>query len=633
MDNVINICYITDKNYFLPTLVSILSVAENCSESHINIYVICSDVSQKHIKILRNLKSKNISIIVKNVENPYTDLGEKHIYVSRTALLKFSVPNLFPNLDKILYLDSDILVCKDLENLYNIDLNNSYAAVVSDMEAVSEYKCHYKLELNNYFNSGVMLLNLQKIRKDNITQKFIELKSNEYQQQFMDQDVINRGFNNGVIFIEPKYNFMYSKLSQYSRESIAAYYDVSVEEIDMIYNSPCILHLTDYIKPWNNCFAPCFTNWFTYFLRIPALDLKILSICNILTGTLKYIIKEQVKSFNKTIEKIFMHILPIVINQSKMAKSIERSKNLSLNKKPREESIIISLTTFPERINELKFCLYSLFNQTFKADKIVLYLSEDEFTNREDDLPDEVLNFIKYGLEIRWCSGNLRSYKKLIYALKDYPDSIIVTVDDDLFYSKNLLAELYKSYKKNPDCISTHRAHRIVKNNKGNILPYDSWIKEIASREINYDNFLTSGAGVLFPPNCFNSEVFNTENIEKLCPYADDIWFWGMGVLNNRKVKIVKNPSYFRYINIEREKGLTKEKTLAEKNVGELYNDVQFKNFIKEYPLVKDRLMQVLKTKETNENILKKELPIISFRLNSRIVVKIFNKIFRLKRY
>ncbi|MBR6127334.1 glycosyltransferase family 8 protein [bacterium] len=190
MGNILNICYITDNKYFLPTLVSIISIAENCSNSSINIHVICSDISQKYIKILDSLSFRNISIIVNFVENPYKNLGEKHRHVSKTALLKFSVPYLFPNLDKILYLDSDILVFRDLENLYDIDLNNSYVAAVSDIKAVKCYHFDKKLGLDNYFNSGVMLLNLEKMRNDNISEKLVELKNSEKEQSFMDQNAL-----------------------------------------------------------------------------------------------------------------------------------------------------------------------------------------------------------------------------------------------------------------------------------------------------------------------------------------------------------------------------------------------------------------------------------------------------------
>ena len=145
----------------------------------------------------------------------------------------------------------------------------------------------------------------------------------------------------------------------------------------------------------------------------------------------------------------------------------------------RDVKIIVSLTSFPERMEDIQYTLYSLLNQEFKPDELILWLSQEEFPNKEKDLPQVVLKFRENGLQIKWCE-NLYSYKKLIPTLKEYKNTncIIVTADDDIYYEKNWLLELYKSHLKEPNCIICHRAHKI-KLEKGNIAPYKKSKKQI----------------------------------------------------------------------------------------------------------------------------------------------------------
>ncbi|MBQ6515632.1 glycosyltransferase family 8 protein, partial [bacterium] len=409
MREIINICYITDSNYFVPTLTSIMSVAENCKNSEVNIYVVCSDIKQRYLSILENIKFENCRIFIKKLDNPYLDLGTKHRHVSKTALLKFLLPEIFSDLDKILYLDGDILVYKDLAELYQTDLHEYYAAAVSDMRAVLRNKSNVSLRLGNYFNSGVMLLNLKKMREDNLTQKLSELKQNEEFQRFMDQDVLNKGFEENVIFIVPKYNFQYECFSDYKYGQIAQYYGITDEQVKDMYKKPSVLHLTNYRKPWNSFLCPCFNKWFYYFLKISDFELKAKTISDIVKATGKTEFRFWAIQIKRIIERIIWFLAPIEINRFFADIKMKLNKNLSLNTVSRNKKIIISLTTFPERIKELKYVLYSLFNQTVKADKIVLYLSEEEFKNKENDLPEDIKQFENYGLEIRWVK-NLRSY-------------------------------------------------------------------------------------------------------------------------------------------------------------------------------------------------------------------------------
>ena len=98
-------------------------------------------------------------------------------------------------------------------------------------------------------------------------------------------------------------------------------------------------------------------------------------------------------------------------------------KDTGVTTNKRETKIIVSLTTFPGRINTVDKTISTLLTQTLKPDEVILWLAESQFPNKE--LPEQLTKLQQYGLTIKWCE-DLRSYKKLIPALEEYPNDIII---------------------------------------------------------------------------------------------------------------------------------------------------------------------------------------------------------------
>ena len=244
----------------------------------------------------------------------------------------------------------------------------------------------------------------------------------------------------------------------------------------------------------------------------------------------------------------------------------------------REVPIIVSLTSFEERFDDLVISLYSLLNQTVKPDRIILWLS-DNFKSL-NDIPYDITRFIKNGLEIRFVK-DIGSYTKAIYAFKEFKNSIIVTADDDIYYPKDWLAKLYYSYIANPKDISVHRAHR-VKIEESQIAPYETWTKQIEEENARFDNFLTGVGGVLYPPNCFSKEVLRDDIFLTKCQYADDIWFWVMALVHNRKIRVVKNHQANLYCTNIFRQIFENQRTLYRIN-SRGQNDKQLENLLKLY--------------------------------------------------
>lgn len=208
-----------------------------------------------------------------------------------------------------------------------------------------------------------------------------------------------------------------------------------------------------------------------------------------------------------------------------------------LTTEKRNPQLIVSLTTFPARINTVHKTINTLLQQTVKPDKLILWLAEEQFANKEDDLPQNLLKLKDFGLEIKWYE-DLRSYKKLVPTLREFPNDIIVTADDDLYYQKDWLESLYNAYLKDSTNIYTRRACAIKRKNY-----YYSVIPHYANEdyEPNYSNQLMGGAGTIYPPNSLHKDILDTDKIKNLIPTYDDIYFWAMALLNNTKIGLVKN--------------------------------------------------------------------------------------------
>ena len=216
------------------------------------------------------------------------------------------------------------------------------------------------------------------------------------------------------------------------------------------------------------------------------------------------------------------------------------TKGCGINSEPRDEKVAVTLTSYPKRIGTVHKTINTLLNQTYRPDLVVLWLAPEQFPNRENDLPKQLLRLREYGLTIDWCR-DIRSFKKLIPSLKKYPDALLVTADDDIYYPPDWLEKLVVAHRKYPKCVICHGAHRIRFGKDGALLPYRKWKFGTMNCVPSFDLFVTCGAGALYAPGVLHEDVTDESRLEELCPFADDIWFWAMAVLNNSPIKVVDN--------------------------------------------------------------------------------------------
>lgn len=304
----------------------------------------------------------------------------------------------------------------------------------------------------------------------------------------------------------------------------------------------------------------------------------------------RYLTEEQQLWLNKIIQ---LYSLPS-INRQEIESKTENLRHSGVTDAARSPRLIVSLTSYPKRMYDIHLCLYSLLTQSLKPDKLILWLKKDEFPEGEADVPLKVKQLTNYGLEIRWCN-NYKSYSKIIPALEVFPDDIIVTADDDIYYPADWLEKLYQSYMCHGKGIYAHRCHHIKLTENG-IAPYAEWEKCVTSASASNRNFLTGVGGVLYAPHTLHPDVMNMEAAKALCPQADDIWLWAMCLLAGNKITLVENPiNQLTYINPERELSMNNDGTLFSHNGAGGGNDLQLQRLLSAYSEIGAILMNEAK--------------------------------------
>ena len=130
------------------------------------------------------------------------------------------------------------------------------------------------------------------------------------------------------------------------------------------------------------------------------------------------------------------------------------------------DKIIITLTSFPKRINNVKTVLESILSNSILPAKIVINLSIEEFVNKENDLPHDLQKFIYINkiIEINWVKNNTTVWKKFIPTLLKYPNAFVLCIDDDFEYPKNFIQTFFNKHIEKPNSPLVGQIYKIFKN-------------------------------------------------------------------------------------------------------------------------------------------------------------------------
>ena len=263
-------------------------------------------------------------------------------------------------------------------------------------------------------------------------------------------------------------------------------------------------------------------------------------------------------------------------------KALSESRSGISNQKYGESEVIVSLTTHGKRIYDVHAAIESIMQGSVKPNRIVLWISEDY---RKTILPLTLQKQTKRGLEIRYCR-DIRSYTKLVPALKEFPDASIITIDDDIIYPHDILECLINAHKECPDCICANWIREFPRDLGKKYISLLKWHQPPDFEDISERYFFEGFAGVLYPPHSLDEEVFNESVFLDICKYADDVWFNAMALKAGTKVKYAwKHYSIDSFINNEDGQCVALRHL---NNEGELLNDVQIKSVYAKYDLWKN---------------------------------------------
>lgn len=258
-----NIALCTDENFSIPALVCITSIFENNKDEDCHVYVLTDGLSDS----ARNKFSKLAEVYCLGIE--IIDI-DRHIYDGLivnerfpiSMYYRFLLPEMLPDENKILYLDCDIIVRHSLKKLYDTSLDGkALAAVVA--QSCDDIVWTNQLKLNSpYFNSGVILMNLNYWRQNNSFNKLISWVANNPDKCMLpDQNALNVIFDGYVEYLDYTYNY---QEAWFNIESTKIHYS-KWNTIKEIGKDPIIIHYCEAEKPWfEECKNPFKSEWVKY---------------------------------------------------------------------------------------------------------------------------------------------------------------------------------------------------------------------------------------------------------------------------------------------------------------------------------------------------------------------------------
>lgn len=218
----IPVFFTIDESYAPWLAVAIASMKANSNpDRHYTVHVIGNDLSPEVIDRLKAMEDDHFEIQVskmqRNLDMIQDRMGNRlrADYFTLTIFFRIFLPDLFPQYDKAIYLDSDVCVPEDIAQMYDIELGDNYLGVVNDysIAAVPELM-HYVedavgIDRKRYFNSGILLMNFDQLRKRNLSGRFLELL-NKYQFDTIapDQDYLNALCKDKVVYMDKTFDSM-----------------------------------------------------------------------------------------------------------------------------------------------------------------------------------------------------------------------------------------------------------------------------------------------------------------------------------------------------------------------------------------------------------------------------------------
>lgn len=235
MMNTIHICTASDKNYKLPLTALLNSIYLNSASHPCVMHILYTDIPKRYQRKLQNkYKGTNLSVEFIDVSSYDFNCHELNMqYWTKAIFYRIMIPEIFQDLERILYIDGDTLVLQDLYDFFNTSFqDDTYLTMIVDRFSW-KHQMH-RLKTSNYFNSGVILFDIAKCRQDDFSNKCIKwLQDNPKLPIYPDQDAINAVCDGKIMRASNLYNKM-----------------VVPSTPETISEKPFIIHFLSSTKPW-----------------------------------------------------------------------------------------------------------------------------------------------------------------------------------------------------------------------------------------------------------------------------------------------------------------------------------------------------------------------------------------------
>jgi lipopolysaccharide biosynthesis glycosyltransferase len=262
----INILAAIDSNYLKPMIVMLRSLFETNAKESFHIYLMHSKLSDGEIGYIREfIEGRNHDLTLLKIDEELFRDAPISSYYTKEVYFRLLAPFILPDdLDRILYLDADIIINQPISDLYAMDLDGCYLAVAKVAVSIAEWFHRKRLGLpkgSGYFNSGVLLFNLDHIR-ENISLKdiFDCIDSNKRKLYYPDQDVLNIVYHEKIRFVDKQiynYNtelFWLDGLTSFGRK-----------DMQWLQRSVAIIHFLGKKKPWDPTYKGALKELYTRY--------------------------------------------------------------------------------------------------------------------------------------------------------------------------------------------------------------------------------------------------------------------------------------------------------------------------------------------------------------------------------
>lgn len=254
-----NIAYTSMDNYSAYLGISMISLLENNQNEDVVIYILSDGISEKNCSLLRQIVTKyNQSIHFISVERYEEYFKKKNIDTGGFGCvvhLRLLLASILPeNITKLIHIDCDTIINANIKKLWDLDVEEYFYRALPDFAMPRDHILELGLEEDFvYYNAGVMLVNLKKLRDDAMEEKYMQFCINHKVLKYADQDVMNCCCKGKIGMIPIRYNFapnMYWYGAKYVKKMQPAYKDISLQEIKEAMQRPSIIHYMGDERPW-----------------------------------------------------------------------------------------------------------------------------------------------------------------------------------------------------------------------------------------------------------------------------------------------------------------------------------------------------------------------------------------------